>query len=166
MQKALSFPRRAAFGTLCAVGLVTVTACAGAPRPYLPMLAHPPSDVADFEAAYEACRVETAEGDEDRMLVTAGLATGGGVLASYGGGATALALVGLTSTSATTIFSAAAAGMLVGAPIGVYMVSAAQRDHVERTTQEAMQKCLAARGYEVTGWQLLNRARALADAAG
>jgi hypothetical protein len=140
------------------LALLALPGCAGGPRPHVPILVQPPTDAAAYEQVYQACRTEVSEGKDERLLATAATATGAGLLTSYGSGAAALMVAGSVSTSASTIFSAAAAGMLIGAPVGVYLVTKGNRDRIERDVQTRMQLCLGKEGYSVAAWQQVKAA--------
>jgi len=134
----------------CVVAMLWLSACAGGPRPHTPVVAATPADVADYQAALEACRAHL---DRPDAVVTGALTVAGGAAATYtvGGVAFAAGAAG-SGGSLATAAGAAGAAMVVALPLSIYLVSRVNRSRQERRIQRDMETCMAERGYRIVGW--------------
>lgn len=127
---------------------VCVGSCAGGPRRFDAVLSKPPTQPEAFAAALEECRslVGDSRGGQfgrDAAASGAGAVTGVGVVAA------GTPAVLTTSVSLTAL----AAGAIILAPVGSYLVSRCLRDSAERRIAAQMTAFLQERGYRVVEWR-------------
>lgn len=137
-----------------------LTGCASNPRGFSPVMAVAPADQAAFEAAFNVCSQQVAEGRRESFregrssAAIGGVAVGG--VAAYAAGASAVS--GVSAAAGALAAPAAAlsmaASLVVIAPLAMYGVSRVQRANKEREIRNAMTACLAEDGYQVADWRL------------
>lgn len=141
--------------TVLAIAVV-LAGCASNPRGFSPVMAQAPVDRPAFEAAFNVCSQQVAEGRRDSFRAgRTGSSLGG---AAIGGAAAAATGASAAAGAGLLAAPAAAAGLAIGAvvfaPIAIYGVSRVQRANKEREIRNAMTACLAEDGYQVADWRL------------
>lgn len=130
--------------------------CASHPRGFSPVMVQAPADQAAFEAAFDVCSQQVADGRRDSFRSGRG---GSALVGGAIGGTAAVATTG-SAVAGTGLLGAAAAGPILAAtavvfaPVAIYGVSRVQRANKEREIRDAMTACLAEDGYQVTDWRL------------
>lgn len=130
--------------------------CSSTPRGFMPVMATPPADQAAFEAAFNQCSLDVANGRRSSFRAGRGGSAAGGLAI---GGVAALATGASAASGAGMLAGAAgAAGLAVGlvvfAPIAIFGVSRMQRAAKEREIKTAMTTCLAEEGHAVSEWRV------------
>lgn len=132
---------------------LALTACAGGPRQFTPVLAQPAADEVAFAAALDRCKTRV---DAARR----GATVAGGAAAAVGSASTTyvvggVAFAGGASATGTLAGAAAAAGpaMVIALPVSFYFFSRADRSRKERMIQQAMTGCMAEQGYRIVDWR-------------
>lgn len=131
--------------------------CASNPRGFSPVMAQSPADQAAFEAAFNVCSQQVADGRRESFRSGRG---GSALVGGAIGGTAAVATTGSAVAGAGLVGAAAAGPILaisavVFAPLALYGVSRVQRANKEREIRDAMTTCLAEDGYQVTDWRLV-----------
>lgn len=152
----LGFARSIA--ALVTASLVLSACVSGRPRPYAPSLSTPVSDPALYERDFGDCSSRVAAGERAFGNSPAAAAVG-----TVGSIAAVQTLSGVATTAAvgsSAPLALAGVGLVILVPVATYRLSSARRSRNEREVQRAMTECLAQRGYFVSGWSLVSRARA------
>lgn len=127
-----------------------LSACAGGPRPYAPVVAVAPTDVAAYQAALEGCRGQL---DNPNAVATGAVNVVEGAATTYAVGGVAFAAGAGSSGSLAGAASAAGAAMIVALPLSIYLFSRGSRGRQERRIQRTMTECMTQHGYQIVSWR-------------
>ncbi|MBL8536594.1 MAG: hypothetical protein JNM59_04255 [Hyphomonadaceae bacterium] len=132
-----------------------LSACAGGPRPHMPVVATAPADAAAYQAALDECRAQL---DQPNAVATGAVNVVEGAATTYVVGGAAFAAGAASSGTLAGAAAVAGPAMVVTLPLSIYLFSRGSRARQERRIQRTMTECMAQHGYQIVSWRRVDTA--------